>query len=64
MLVGGIVIQGKKYGTKDFLAAAVMCIGLIWFTLIDVTISLNFHPAGIFTVLNFYFQVKLIILML
>ncbi len=46
MLVGGIVIQGKKYGTKDFLAAVVMCIGLIWFTLIDVTISLNFHPAG------------------
>ena len=47
MLVGGIVIQGKKYGTKDFLAAVVMCIGLIWFTLVDVTISLNFHPAGI-----------------
>jgi hypothetical protein len=43
----GIIIQGKKYGTRDFLAAAVMCIGLIWFTLIDVTISLNFHPAGI-----------------
>ncbi|EFX72822.1 hypothetical protein DAPPUDRAFT_215749 [Daphnia pulex] len=47
VLVGGIIIQGKKYGTRDFLAAAVMCIGLIWFTLIDVTISLNFHPAGV-----------------
>ena len=47
VLVGGIIIQGKKYGTKDFIAAFVMCIGLIWFTLIDVKISLNFHPAGL-----------------
>jgi adenosine 3'-phospho 5'-phosphosulfate transporter B3 len=46
VLFGGIIIQGKKYGTKDFIAAAVMCIGLIWFTLVDVKISPNFHPMG------------------
>ncbi|KAK4024264.1 adenosine 3'-phospho 5'-phosphosulfate transporter 2 [Daphnia magna] len=47
VLLGGILIQGKKYGAKDFLAAIIMCIGLIWFTLIDVTISPNFHPIGV-----------------
>ena len=42
-----IQIKGKKYGTKDFIAAAIMCIGLIWFTLVDVTISPIFNPIGI-----------------
>lgn len=46
VLVGGILIQRKKYGMKDFIAAVTMCLGLIWFTLIDVTISPNFHPTG------------------
>lgn len=47
VLVGGILIQGKKYGLVDFIAACIMCIGLIWFTLADSHISPNFHPSGI-----------------
>ena len=47
MLVGGILIQGKKYGRNDFIAAILMCFGLIWFTLVDVTVSPNFHPLGV-----------------
>ncbi|KAK9695174.1 UAA transporter family [Popillia japonica] len=47
VLVGGIVIQGKKYGPLDFLAAFFMCIGLILFTLTDSKISPNFNMNGI-----------------
>ena len=46
VLIGGILIQGKRYGLIDFIAASVMCIGLIWFTLADSQTSPNFHPAG------------------
>lgn len=49
MLVGGILIQGKKYGRNDFAAATLMCVGLVWFTLVDVTVSPNFHPIGMMT---------------
>lgn len=44
--MGGILIQGKRYGIDDFFAAAIMCVGLIWFTLVDVKISPNFHITG------------------
>jgi len=47
VLVGGILIQGKKYGLVDFIAACIMCIGLIWFTLADSHVSPNFHPSGV-----------------
>jgi len=47
VLVGGILIQGKRYGLTDFIAACVMCIGLIWFTLADSHMSPNFHPSGV-----------------
>ena len=35
VLIGGILIQGKRYGLMDFTAAAFMCLGLIFFTLAD-----------------------------
>ena len=35
VLVGSILIQGKRYGPLDFAAAFAMCIGLAWFTLAD-----------------------------
>ena len=35
VLIGGIIIQGKKYGPVDFAAAGVMCVGLAAFTLAD-----------------------------
>lgn len=33
VLIGGIIIQGKRYGMLDFLAAFLMCLGLTLFTL-------------------------------
>lgn len=33
VLVGSIIIQGKRYGPLDFTAAILMCIGLTLFTL-------------------------------
>lgn len=47
VLLGGILIQGKKYGLSDFIGAALMGAGLIWFTLVDVSVSPNFHLAGV-----------------
>ena len=35
VLIGGIVIQGKKYGILDFAAAVLMCMGLAVFMLAD-----------------------------
>ncbi len=35
VLVGGILIQGKRYGPLDFVAAGVMCVGLATFTIAD-----------------------------
>lgn len=33
VLAGSILIQGKRYGPLDFIAALLMCIGLTLFTL-------------------------------
>ena len=35
VLIGGILIQGKRYGLLDFAASGFMCCGLILFTLAD-----------------------------
>ncbi|XP_013406770.1 adenosine 3'-phospho 5'-phosphosulfate transporter 2 [Lingula anatina] len=47
VLVGGIIIQGKKYGVIDVSACLSMSIGLILFTLADSTVSPNFNSYGI-----------------
>ena len=47
VLVGGILIQGKRYGPLDFLAAGLMSVGLIVFTLADVNVMPNFDATGI-----------------
>ena len=47
VLVGGMLIQGKTYGCNDFAGAGIMGAGLIWFTLVDVSVSPNFHLAGV-----------------
>lgn len=46
-MIGGIIIQKKKFGILDFLAAVSMCIGLAWFTLADSFISPNFNTLGV-----------------
>ncbi|XP_012259944.2 adenosine 3'-phospho 5'-phosphosulfate transporter 2 [Athalia rosae] len=47
VLIGSILIQGKKYGLLDFLAAILMCIGLASFTLADSMISPRFDTIGV-----------------
>ncbi|KJH53075.1 UAA transporter family protein [Dictyocaulus viviparus] len=46
VLIGGIIIQGKRYGWIDVSAALLMSIGLIMFTLADSEVSPNFDPRG------------------
>lgn len=46
VLIGGIVIQGKRYGLIDFAAAALMSLGLVLFSLADSSVSPNFDPRG------------------
>ncbi|EDW69746.1 adenosine 3'-phospho 5'-phosphosulfate transporter 2 [Drosophila virilis] len=47
VLVGSIIIQGKRYGPLDFAAATAMCVGLAWFTLADSQLTPNFNPLGV-----------------
>ncbi|XP_066155080.1 adenosine 3'-phospho 5'-phosphosulfate transporter 2 [Euwallacea fornicatus] len=47
VLAGGILIQGKRYGPLDFLAALLMCVGLTLFTLADSKLQPNFNTTGI-----------------
>ncbi|XP_046395934.1 adenosine 3'-phospho 5'-phosphosulfate transporter 2 [Ischnura elegans] len=47
VLIGSILIQGKRYGIIDFVAAACMCLGLSLFTLADSMISPNFNAIGV-----------------
>lgn len=50
VMVGGIFIQKKVYGSLDFLAAFCMCLGLTLFTLADSQISPVFSSLGVFMI--------------
>lgn len=52
VLVGSVLIQGKKYSPLDYFAAVMMCLGLIWFTLADSKLSPIFDMIGL-TLTNF-----------
>lgn len=47
VLIGSILIQGKRYGVLDFGAASLMCLGLILFTLADSAVMPNFDSRGV-----------------
>lgn len=47
VLIGGIIIQGKRYTRLDFIACVCMSIGLLFFTLADSEVSPNFDPMGV-----------------
>ncbi|RZC40279.1 adenosine 3'-phospho 5'-phosphosulfate transporter [Asbolus verrucosus] len=47
VLIGSILIQGKRYGPLDFSAAVLMCVGLTLFTLADSRVQPNFNTKGI-----------------
>jgi len=50
VLIGGILIQGKRHGMLDFVASGFMCLGLILFTLADSKLSPNFNMTGVFMI--------------
>jgi len=47
VLIGGILIQGKRFNRYDISASLMMSVGLIFFTLADVQIQPNFHLFGV-----------------
>nr|XP_033790601.1 adenosine 3'-phospho 5'-phosphosulfate transporter 2 [Geotrypetes seraphini]XP_033790602.1 adenosine 3'-phospho 5'-phosphosulfate transporter 2 [Geotrypetes seraphini]XP_033790603.1 adenosine 3'-phospho 5'-phosphosulfate transporter 2 [Geotrypetes seraphini] len=47
VMIGGVLIQGKKYDITDVSAAIFMSLGLIWFTLADSKVVPNFNVTGI-----------------
>lgn len=47
VMIGGILILGKKYTIYDYCSVFCMCFGLIWFSLADQTVSPEFEPKGI-----------------
>uniref|UniRef100_A0A7E5A0V5 Adenosine 3'-phospho 5'-phosphosulfate transporter 2 n=1 Tax=Panagrellus redivivus TaxID=6233 RepID=A0A7E5A0V5_PANRE len=52
VLIGGIIIQGKRYGWLDGLSASLMSFGLILFSLADSQVSPNFDPRGYIMILG------------
>merc|ERR1712088_554222 len=47
VLIGGILLQRKKFSFMDFVAAISMCIGLAIFTLADSKLSPTFDSIGV-----------------
>lgn len=47
VMLGGVLIQGKKYKCIDVSAMLCMCIGLILFTLADSSVSPSFNTYGV-----------------
>lgn len=50
VLIGGIILQGKKYGVIDVVACLCMTCGLIFFTLADSSVLPTFSVYGIFLI--------------
>ncbi|XP_030064854.1 adenosine 3'-phospho 5'-phosphosulfate transporter 2 [Microcaecilia unicolor] len=50
VMIGGVLIQGKRYNIADVSAAICMSLGLIWFTLADSKVAPNFNVTGIFLI--------------
>lgn len=50
VMIGSIIILGKRYGFLDYVAAIIMCIGLTMFTLADSSTSPNFDFIGVIVI--------------
>lgn len=50
VLIGGILIQGNRYSVLEILAVVLMTLGLIFFTLVDVSIQPTFTFFGVILV--------------
>ncbi|XP_066921044.1 adenosine 3'-phospho 5'-phosphosulfate transporter 2-like [Clytia hemisphaerica] len=47
VMIGGILIQGKRYATLDFISCLCMSVGLTLFVLADSAVQPNFNITGI-----------------
>lgn len=50
VMIGSIIILGKRYSFAEVCACLCMSIGLIWFTLADSTVQPNFSITGVILV--------------
>ncbi|KAM3960761.1 adenosine 3'-phospho 5'-phosphosulfate transporter 2 [Aphomia sociella] len=50
VMIGSIIILGKRYGFLDYVAAVIMCVGLTMFTLADSKTSPNFDVIGVLVI--------------
>ncbi|KAF9811234.1 hypothetical protein SFRURICE_002603 [Spodoptera frugiperda] len=50
VMIGSIIILGKRYGFLDYVSAVVMCIGLTMFTLADSQTSPKFNFIGVIVI--------------
>lgn len=48
VMIGGIIVQSKRYHTLDYASVLLMTLGLIWFTKVDKTLNTEFNMLGIF----------------
>ncbi|EGD78811.1 hypothetical protein PTSG_01786 [Salpingoeca rosetta] len=47
VMVGGILIQRKRYGVMDYFASLLLCCGLVVFATADMSLQVSYHFAGI-----------------
>lgn len=47
VMLGGIIILGKKYKMSEYCSVLLMSVGLVLFSLADQTVSPEFNPKGI-----------------
>ena len=47
-MIGGILVQSKRFHSLDYLSVILMTFGLIWFTKVDKTLNTEFNMLGIF----------------
>ncbi|XP_072947795.1 adenosine 3'-phospho 5'-phosphosulfate transporter 2 [Epargyreus clarus] len=50
VMIGSVIILGKRYNFLDYVAAIIMCIGLTMFTLADAKTSPNFDIVGVLVI--------------
>ncbi len=46
-MIGGILIQSKRYTRLDYISVLLMTLGLIWFTKVDKTLNTEFNFTGV-----------------
>eukprot|EP00117_Sycon_ciliatum_P024666 scpid57594/ scgid2484/ Adenosine 3&apos; PAPS transporter 2; Solute carrier family 35 member B3 len=51
VMIGSVIIVGRRYGPIDISAVMLMCVGLAWFTLADSAVYPQFNYTGILIIM-------------